>query len=171
MTILCFWKGSKLSSWGVPERLSPVFEIKVVVRRPGVLTPKKVGGQPHFIFVGGRGHPASMIHWSIHVFMFFINFKSSINWLTLKESGGHPEIVTWASWLSVGRGRDKTPARLPGAIRFLFGLLKMSTTMSDRASVFTNDACQIYAWSTFRQLSGKLFCHGAWACPTGQVNK
>ena len=64
-------------------------------------------------------------------------------------------------------GRDKTPALLPGAIRFLFGLLKMSTTMSDRASVFTNDACQIYAWSTFGQLSGKLFCHGA--CPTGQV--
>ena len=40
---------------------------------------------------------------------------------------------------------DKTPARLPGAIRFLFGLSKMSTTMSDRASVFTNDTWQICA--------------------------
>ena len=39
--------------------------------------------------------------------------------------------------------------------------------MSDRASVFTNDACQIYARITFRQLSGKLFCHGV--CPTGQI--
>ena len=41
----------------------------------------------------------------------------------------------------------------------------MSPTLSDRASVFTTDTCQIYAWSTFKQLSGKLFCHGA--CPTG----
>ena len=28
--------------------------------------------------------------------------------------------------------------------------------MSDRASVFTNNACQMNAWSTFGQLSGKL---------------
>ena len=62
-----------------------VFEINGC---PVVLTPKKVGGQPHFRLMVVYGHPCIYV------------FDQVLNWLTPKKNGGQPEIVTW---LSIGR--------------------------------------------------------------------
>ena len=60
----------------------PVFEICAC---PGVLTPNKVGGQPHPRLEVVCGHP------SIYV------FHQVLNWPTLKKNGGPPDFVTWLS--------------------------------------------------------------------------